>query len=69
MSRLTWKKPNGEWGVRGVDLSALPPALYGAMCRLRDFEERAEDPDALDLLLDELAGLRALARAEAEAAL
>ena len=36
MSRLTYNKPNGEWGIEGVDLSALPPKVYGAVAKLKD---------------------------------
>lgn len=38
---LTYKKPSGEWGIEGVDLSALPPAVYGALCKLNDIEHPA----------------------------
>lgn len=34
---LTWVK-SGEWGIEGVDLSKLPPKVYGALCKLRDLE-------------------------------
>lgn len=36
--KLTWKKENGEWGLEGVDLASLPPAVYGALCKLKDIE-------------------------------
>lgn len=48
MGRLTWSKPDGSWGIKGVDLAALPPAAYGAMCKLKDMEKMVEtirDPD------------------------
>lgn len=35
---LTYIKPDGEWGLEGVDLAALPPRVYGALCKLRDLE-------------------------------
>lgn len=38
---LTYIKPNGEWGLEGVDLAALPPRVYGALCKLRDLEHPA----------------------------
>lgn len=59
MRRMTWKKPNGEWGVRGVDLSTLPPVLYGMAHKLLDFEERCESPDALDTLMYRMDDLQA----------
>ena len=38
MGSLTYCKPNGEWGIEGVDLSTLPPKVYGALCKLKDLE-------------------------------
>lgn len=38
MEAITYLKPNGEWGIEGVDLSTLPPKVYGALCKLRDLE-------------------------------
>ena len=31
---LTYRKPSGEWGIEGVDLSTLPPPVYGALAKL-----------------------------------
>ena len=39
MSRLTWKKENGEWGLKGYDIKKVPRELYGYMCKLKDYEE------------------------------
>lgn len=36
--RLTWSAQDGSWGIEGVDLSALPPKVYGALCKLKDLE-------------------------------
>ena len=61
MSRLTYNKPNGEWGIEGVDLSALPPKVYGAVAKLKDIES-GRYPDvastelALRTLADDVAG-------------
>ena len=40
--RLTWTKPNGEWGLGDVDLSKLPPAVYGALCKLKHYEDELD---------------------------
>lgn len=40
MSNLTYLKPNGEWGIEGVNLSVLPPKVYGALCKLKDIEHK-----------------------------
>ncbi len=39
MERLTWKKENGEWGLHGYDIKKVPTELYGALCKLKDYEE------------------------------
>lgn len=44
MGNLTYCKPNGEWGIEGVDLSTLPPKVYGALCKLRDLEHKTNLP-------------------------
>lgn len=35
---LTYRKPSGEWGIEGVDLSTLPPPVYGALAKLMRLE-------------------------------
>ena len=47
MGRLTWKKENGEWGIKGVDLTKVTPEVYGALCKLKDYEEICDSPDKL----------------------
>ena len=36
---LTWRTPDGQWGLKGVELSALPPAVYAALYKLMRMEE------------------------------
>lgn len=37
---LTWSKPNGTWGINGVDdLGTLPPSVYGAVMKLHCIEK------------------------------
>jgi len=35
---LTYHTPSGEWGIEGVDLSTLPPQVYGALAKLMRLE-------------------------------
>lgn len=45
MARLTYKTPDGSWGIRGLswkELSGLPPLVYGAMHKLMETEELIE---------------------------
>jgi len=50
MTNLTWAR-DGEWGMDGVDLAALPPKLYRALYKLRDLEHNKDDA------VEHLAGL------------
>ena len=62
MARMTWYRPDGSWGVDGVDLSALPPRIYGALCKLMRMENlideinRGSDISA-ELSTEELLGM------------
>lgn len=40
MAALTFSRANGEWGIEGVNLAALPPKVYGALCKLHDLEHK-----------------------------
>lgn len=42
MANLTFYRLNGEWGIEGVDLSMLPPKVYGALCKLHDLEHKED---------------------------
>ena len=44
-SGLVKKKPNGEFYVEGVDLTALSPELYSLIWKLKDYEESGMSPD------------------------
>ena len=52
MARLTYKTPDGSWGIRGIgwkELSGLPPLVYGAVHKLMETEELIDalnDPDS-----------------------
>lgn len=50
---LTWLRPSGEWGIEGVDLTALPPAAYGALAKLMRLEHPLREPNP-PLTLEEL---------------
>lgn len=44
MNRITWKRPNGSWGINGVDLAKLPPNAYGALWKLMQLEDLMDAP-------------------------
>ena len=73
MSRLTWSKPNGEWGVYGMDLKGLPGPVYGALLKLKRMEDLIEHINALatrdweaELDLEELMSMSASSRPRSE---
>lgn len=54
-AKLTWEKEDGSWGVVGMnfDLQKLNPTLYGALRKLKDYENICDTPDKLKKI-DEL---------------
>ncbi len=55
--RLTVKKDNGEWNVKGVNgkvlnWSEVPRELYGALCKLKDYEDICDDPNKLEDMVE-----------------
>ena len=35
---ITFRRASGEWGIEGVNLSALPPTVYAALYKLMELE-------------------------------
>lgn len=73
MSRLTWSKPNGEWGVYGIDLKGLPGPVYGALLKLKRMEDLIEHINApttrdweAEMDVDELMSMSASSRPRSE---
>lgn len=59
MNRLTWKEPNGQWGVNGLSwnelLHHLQPKdlwdiLYGCLHKLMQYEETGLSPENVEVL-------------------
>lgn len=42
-TRLTYHNADGTWGIKGVDLSTIPPGVYGALYKLKDVEDAKEN--------------------------
>jgi hypothetical protein len=42
---LTEIKQDGSWSVFGVDFKECTGNMYGALCRLRDYEKTGLNPD------------------------
>lgn len=45
---LTKTNPDGTWSCQGVNLSEVRGNLYGALCKLRDYEKYGFEPDELE---------------------
>ena len=45
---LTKTNPDGTWNCQGVDFKELPDGMYGALCKLRNYEKSGFEPDDLD---------------------
>ena len=53
--RLTWSA-GGFWGGGGADVRRVNGALYGALYKLKDYEETGLSPDEVRAMLDEKNG-------------
>ena len=47
MGRLTWKNPDGTWGLNNMDIREVPGELYRAVCKLKDYEETGLTPQQM----------------------
>ena len=52
MSKLIYQEPNGNWGVKGVPWEAIPDGLYGALYKLKDYEEACDSPRLVESVMD-----------------
>lgn len=53
MGRLTFHNPDGSWGLNnGHDIKKVPGELYGALCKLKDYEDTGLQPDQIEQMND-----------------
>lgn len=52
MGRFTHKEPNGHWWIPGVNFTDLPKGVYGALCKLLDYEDTGLSPDEVERMRD-----------------
>lgn len=45
--RLTYQNADGSFGVHGVDMKRISAAAYGALCKLKDYEDTGLEPSQL----------------------
>lgn len=50
--RATYQDANGNWGVKGVSWAEIPDGLYGALYKLRDYENVCDSPRRVASYLD-----------------
>jgi len=48
MNRLTYKEPNGDWGIVGMTEENADQKMYAAACKLLDYEETGLGPDEIE---------------------
>lgn len=51
---LTKINPDGTWSCRGVNMGNIEGNLYGALCKLRDYEKSGFEPDDLSLIREKV---------------
>lgn len=53
MARLTYKNPDGTFGLNnGYDMQKVPTELYGAIWKLKNYEETGLDPERVEEIND-----------------
>ena len=51
---LTKINPNGTWNCKGINLGEVNGNIYGALCKLRDYEKSGFEPDDLDRIRENI---------------
>ena len=63
---LTRQSPDGNWEVTGIPWSKIQGSLYGALCKLRDYEKTGLQPGQIvemnELYLEKCREVNALKR-------
>ena len=54
MSRVTFREPSGRWGVKGISWAEIPDRLYGALYKLKDYEDTGISPAQVRTLTDDV---------------
>lgn len=54
MKRLTFKEPDGRWGVAEMNADNEEEKVYGCLCKLFDYEETGLTPDDIRRLKSRL---------------
>lgn len=49
-NKLTWSKSDGTWGLKNYDIQNVPKELYGAICKLHNYEKTDLSPDEVEAM-------------------
>lgn len=52
MSRLTYKEPNGRWGIVGMNSENMEQKMYVVATKLKDYEDTGLSPAEISALID-----------------
>lgn len=52
MNRLTYKEPDGTWGIAGMNEKNEKEKLYAVCAKLKDYEETGMQPNEVEQLKD-----------------
>ncbi len=50
MNRITHKKPDGRWGFKNISWDEIDQRLYGALWKLKDYEDTGLSPEEVERL-------------------
>ena len=56
MNRITKVTPDGSWSVANVPGAEIPDGLYGALCKLKDYEDICSSPRIVASYMDDALG-------------
>lgn len=48
--RITWKTQDGRWGIENIPRDEIDHRLYGALCKLKSYEDTGLSPEEVERL-------------------
>lgn len=52
MNRITWKTPDGKWGLKNISWDEIDHRLTGALSKLLAYEDTGLSPDEVERLIE-----------------
>lgn len=50
MNRITHNKPDGRWGFKDISWNEIDQRVYGALWKLKDYEDTGLNPEEVERL-------------------